>query len=192
MVDERVTYTPAVPDNLVRVVGADAALLAVRLASFADEFGQVRVSADYLCEIFGWSGNSLRNYAKKLAVLHIWTRVSGTSRAHVSLWKKGANFDTYVSLKRVQNLEKKGANFAPKKEIRINNAHACARGKSATQRDKKAAVLPIYRNGDQALQPEMIDSMVKVWHADRLGYVFEKDLQQVLAAGAELFNPKNK
>lgn len=190
MVDERVTYTPAVPDNLVRVVGADAALLAVRLASFADEFGQVRVSADYLCEIFGWSGNSLRNYAKKLSVLHIWTRVSGTSRAHVSLWKKGANFDTYVSLKRVQILEKKGANFAPKNKRRINNAHACARGKSATQRDKKAAVLPIYRNGDQALQPEMIDSMVKVWHADRLGYVFEKDLQQVLAAGAELFNPK--
>lgn len=190
---ERVTYTPAVPDNLVRVVGADAALLACRLASFASEDGKAEVSADYLCEIYGWSGNTLRKYAKKLAALQIWTRKSGTSRTHVSIWKKGANFESYVTLKRVQKLHEKGAKFEPKNKKRINNTRTGARDDKRTpSRDKREEKLPIYRNGDPMLQADMIDSMVKIWHADKLGYVFEKDLQQVLAAGAILLTEKLK
>ena len=193
MKNDSETYTPSVPDKLVRAVRAEAALLAVRLASFLEENDEAHVSADYLCSIFGWSDGSLRNYAKKLQVLGIWTRKSGTARTHVSVWKKGANFAAYMTQERVQILQKKGTNFAPKKEIRINNTRTGARDDKRTPyRDKRAEKLPIYRNGDPMLQADMIDSMVKIWHADKLGYVFEKDLQQVLAAGAILLTEKLK
>lgn len=189
------TYTKFVPDSLVRLLGCDAALLAARLAAFAGEDGTACVSAEYLCEVFGWSEGSLRNYAKKLAVFNIWTRSTTAGRGKVSVWKKGANFNTFMTIEKVQILQKKGANFAGKNKEKNNNI--CARatepvsdGSVRGAKPRKGdAALPLYYNGDSRLTPAMIDGMVKIRHNKRLAYCNPEDLNTCLLGGADIFKP---
>lgn len=186
-------YTKYVPDNLVRAVSADAALLACRLAAFADENGVARVSNERLCSIFGWSGHILRKASKKLEALQIWTRKPGAYRTVTNEWRKGANFEPFMAQKGCKFLTKKGANFEPllhnNKENNKECACAPAREKGAAQRGKKKEAARLYYNGDTSLQPHDIDRMTKLWYNGRLAYCEKEDVQQCLACGARIFQP---
>lgn len=99
---ERATYTKNIPDHLLQIVGgmkyAGVALLAIRLNAFADG-DEARVSIPMLCEIFSCSVNTIKEYARRLAMLDIWHLKTIHGRGYVAVWKKGSNFDTYTSLK---------------------------------------------------------------------------------------------
>lgn len=144
MAKERATYTKTIPDNLVQIVGgmkyAGVAMLAIRLNAFADG-DEARVSYITLCEIFSCSVNTIKEYARRLAMLDIWHLQTNHGRGNVAVWKKGSNFDTYTSLKlsnfdtftdqeNYQTLTKKLSNFDT---INIDNniaatpAHGCVR-----------------------------------------------------------------
>lgn len=188
-------YTKYVPDRLVAAVGADAALLACRLVAFADEDGVARVSYDYLRNAFGWSRNSLRKYAKKLQVLQIWECKPGEYRTIKTEWKKGANFDPFMTLKGGKNGAEKGANFDPllhnNKEEKKENACAPAREKGAAQRGKKREAARLYYAGDVSLRPQDIDRMQMLRYNGKIAYCEREDLQQCLACGAVIFQPTN-
>lgn len=186
-------YTKYVTDRLVTAVGAEAALLACRLVAFADDKGVAHVSNEYLCGIFGWSANTLRNYAKKLEVLQIWVRKPGTYRTIKTEWRKGANFAPFMTLKGCKNRAEKGANFEPllhnNKEKKKECAYAPARENGAAQRGKKKEAARLYYNGDTSLQPHDIDRMTKLWYNGRLAYCEKEDVKQCLACGARIFKP---
>ncbi|MBQ9602417.1 MAG: hypothetical protein IJR42_01230 [Paludibacteraceae bacterium] len=122
---ERATYTKSTPDNLVQIVGgikyAGIAMLAIRLNAFADG-DEARVSIQMLCEIFSCSVNTIKEYARRLAMLDIWHLKTFHGRGDVAVWKKGSNFDAYTTIKpsnfdafvtieNHQTLTKKPSNF---------------------------------------------------------------------------------
>ena len=186
-------YTKYIPDRLVAMVGLEAAALAARLVSFADADGIAEVSKSWLCGIYGWSGGSLSKYAKKLEVLQVWIIAqNGDGRKHKTKWKKGANFETFFSNKGSKICAEKGQNFEPIKiDIKNkNNAYAHGSVNRPAQRGRKENRLPIYLSGDTELTSAMIDSMVMLRYKGKVAYCYERDLQQCLAAGAELFKPK--
>lgn len=125
MEKERATYTKTVPDNLVQIVGgmkyAGVALLAIRLNAFA-EGDEARVSIPKLCEIYSCSVNTIKEYARRLAMLDIWHLKTIHGRGNIAVWKKGSKFDTFTTLKQSnfdgfitvenhQTLTKKPSNF---------------------------------------------------------------------------------
>lgn len=188
-------YTKYIPDSLVAVAGLGAAVLAARLDAFSDENGTAEVSCRWLCEVYGWSDGSMRNYARKLDVLQVWhISRKGDGRTHKTQWKKGTNFNTFFSQKGYKFCTKKGANFEPynknNKKEKIN-ACAPAREMGAAQRGRNGEGLPLYLAGDAQLTSSMIDSMVMLRYKNKIAYCFERDLQTCLAGGARLFKPTN-
>lgn len=127
MNEERNTYVPYVRDDLVRAVGADAALLACKLGCFEDEKGTIRVSFKFLADLWGWDTRTIRKAADKLSSMQIWHYEIHFGRGLVAEWKKGANYVPFIEVKKVQDLQKKGAKNAPyNKDFnkdRLNNAH---------------------------------------------------------------------
>ena len=127
MSDKR-TYTPYVPDDLVKAIGADAALLACKLGTFADEKGAVRVSFSSLADMWGVDKRQIIKAADKLDSLQIWHYTKHHGRGLVTEWQKGTNFAPFVTLEKVQILQKKGTKNAPyNKEYnkdRLISAHA--------------------------------------------------------------------
>ena len=130
MSDKR-TYTPYVPDDLVSVLNGDtdAAMLACKLNTFADEKGAVLVSFSYIANMWNWKDERrVKKAADKLDALQIWHYKKGDGRGHVTEWIKGANYATFVTIERVQNLQIKGTKIAPyNKEYnkdRLISAHA--------------------------------------------------------------------
>lgn len=132
MSDEQLTYTftPAIPDRLMKECNGNLNMagMACRIAGFIKS-GCNAVSIETICDIYGWSANSVRKYAKELEQAGILIMKSGTHRGCKTTWEKGAKFAGFFEEKgaknaheRVQNLHNKGAKFAHKKEnININN-----------------------------------------------------------------------
>ena len=114
---EQETYNPPMPDRLIRAVGFEAAALACRLPQFevkkGEKKGAVFVSLSYLAGLWGIDQRRLAKAAEKLQALQIWTYKKGDGRGHVTEWKKGTNFATFMTRKRVQNSQIKGTDFAP-------------------------------------------------------------------------------
>lgn len=131
------TYTPSIPDALMIACGGNMniAALAARVAGFilSDPKGYAVMSLDYICGLYGWSKNTLRTYIARLQVMQIIVVTFGTHRGTQTEWRKGANFDTFFTVRkganfepftseeRVQILSRKGANFEPKNKYKINN-----------------------------------------------------------------------
>lgn len=109
---DKQTYVPCMRDDLIAKVGILAAALAVKLCAYADEKGAILVSFDALSKLWNIDARKIKNAAKTLDLLQIWHYKRGDGRGHVTEWQKGANFDTFVPLKRVQNLQIKGAKIA--------------------------------------------------------------------------------
>ena len=188
-------YTKYVPDRLVAAVGADAALLACRLVAFADEDGVARVSNEFLCNLFGWSEYILRKASMRLQVLQIWERKPGAYRTIKNEWRKGANFEPFMTLKGCKFFTEKGKNFEPllhnNKEEKKENACAPAREKGAAQRGKKREAARLFYAGDVSLRPQDIDRMQMLRYNGKIAYCEREDLQQCLACGAVIFQPTN-
>lgn len=114
---EQETYNPPMPDRLIRAVGFEAAALACRLPQFeikeGEKKGAIFVSLSYLAGLWGVDQRRLAKAAEKLQALQIWTYKKGDGRGHVTEWKKGTNFATFMTRKRVQNSQIKGTDFAP-------------------------------------------------------------------------------
>jgi hypothetical protein len=186
-------YTHNVPDILVAAVGTDAALLGSRLVAFADEQGIARVSQRWLCDTFGWTGNTFRKHAHKLDVLRIWHMQTSVGRGHLTEWKKGSNFDTFMSDKRFKNCALKGSNFEPnnKNNNKNINISACApaRERGAAQRGREREAARLYYAGDVSLRPQDIDRMQMLRYNGKIAYCEQEDLQQCLACGATIFQP---
>lgn len=122
------TYTPYVPDDLIKAVGFEAAMLACRLPLFADENGSISVSFSFLAELWGVDKRTIKTAADKLNAMQIWHYKKGDGRGHFTEWKKGANFDTFMIQKRVQILHVKGTKNVPyNKDTKNNNMRAGAR-----------------------------------------------------------------
>lgn len=172
MAKERATYTKTIPDNLVQIVGgmkyAGVAMLAIRLNAFADG-DEARVSYITLCEIFSCSVNTIKEYARRLAMLDIWHLQTNHGRGNVAVWKKGSNFDTYTSLKlsnidtftdqeNYQTLTEKLSNFD---SYNIDNNRAAERAdKRAHAAEKNAAADGELENGSpQQMRKE--DKMIQ-------------------------------
>ena len=186
-------YAKYTPDRLVRTIGADAALLASRLVAFADTKGIARISFQEIHNMYGWSDYTIRKAAEKLHVMQIWLYKPGAYRTIKTEWRKGANFEPFMTLKGCKNFTEKGANFEPllhnNKENNKECACAPAREKGAAQRGKKKEAARLYYNGDTSLQPHDIDRMTKLWYNGRLAYCEKEDVQQCLACGARIFQP---
>lgn len=125
------TYTPITSDLMLQAVGGikngGIALFAARLTVMPkNKDGDVCVSILSLCQLFTCSKNTIKDYAKKLSVLGVWHMTSGgNGRGDMSIWKKGSNFDTYMTIKRGQTLTEKGSNIDPNN---IDNNKECAKG----------------------------------------------------------------
>lgn len=130
MTSETRTYTPYVPDALIKAVGFEAAVLACKLPLFADESGRINVSLSFLAELWGVNKRTLKAAADKLNTFQVWHYKTGVGRGNYTEWKKGTNFASFVQLEKVQILHKKGTNFAPllhNNKDTINNGRAGAR-----------------------------------------------------------------
>lgn len=107
------TYTPYVPDDLIKAVGFEAAVLACKLPLFANEDGKINVSLSFLAELWGVNKRTLKAAAEKLSAMQIWHYKTGVGRGNYTEWVKGTNFATFMQLEKVQILHIKGTNFAP-------------------------------------------------------------------------------
>lgn len=110
---DQITYIPYTRDDLVRSVGFVAANLASKLDAFADEKGVIYVSFGALAELWNVDVRVIRKAADTLSALQIWHYTRGNGRGHLTVWEKGANYATFVTLKRVQIMQKKGTKNAP-------------------------------------------------------------------------------
>lgn len=182
------TFTKYVPDKLAQVMKGKGALIASRIASFANEDGVAYVSNEFLCDTFGITENTLREHIKRMEVLQIWHRQSGNGRGGRSTWKKGANFESFFGQKGCRNCAIKGAKNEPLNkniEKEKENARALARENSAAQRAReREAAQYMYFNGDISLQPQDIDRMIMLRYNKRIAYCEPIHLNKCLAAGA--------
>lgn len=172
--NEQKTYTPYVPDDLVKMLNGDtvAALLACKIGTFADEKGTIFVSFSFLSELWNIDIRKIRNAADKLALLQIWNYKRGDGRGHVTEWKKGANYDTFVILKRVQNLQIKGAKIATyNKDIINNKKRAYARRDFKFIKDNS----PKSANMDDPNNPTGVRKGVRISH-DQYYKIFGDDV----------------
>ncbi|MEE1131024.1 MAG: hypothetical protein UHX00_05250 [Caryophanon sp.] len=155
------TYIPYVPDDLVKALDPLAALLACKLGTFADEKGAVCVSFAYLAEMWGVDKRQIIKAADKLSALQIWHYQKHHGRGLVTEWQKGTNFAPFVTLEKVQNLQKKGTNFAPNnkdyKKDRLISARACA--KSINQN------LSLTNAGETPATHDNMDEFEQFWKA---------------------------
>lgn len=131
------TYTPSIPDTLMIACGGNMnmAALAARVAAFINSDGGdvTTLSLDTICDIYPWSFNAVKGYAKRLQVLGILTVTFGTHRGTQTEWRKGANFDTFFGNRKVskidtfnsgeryQNFLEKVSNFDTINKRQINN-----------------------------------------------------------------------
>lgn len=169
------TYTPYIPDDLVSALAGDtdAALLACKLGTFADEKGAIFVSFSYIANLWNWKDERrVKKAANKLSVLQIWHYKKGDGRGHISEWVKGANYDTFVTLKRVQNLQIKGTKNAPINKDIINKGGGRARV-SASSASKPST-----------LKKEVMEDFDKFW----TGYKPAKDYEHERGACERLWS----
>lgn len=156
------TYTPITPDLMLQAVGGikngGIALFAARLTVMPkNKAGDVCVSIRSLCQLFTCSKNTIKDYAKKLSVLGVWHMTSGgNGRGDMSIWKKGSNFDTYMTIKRGQTLTEKGSNIDPD-NIEYNNnctkgAHTCVSAAPCASKNFNKEM-----QGDAPCDPHIMD-----------------------------------
>ena len=153
------SYIPPTPDDLVAKVGFEAAALACKVGAFADEKGAIHVTFDYIAELWNCDARTIKKAAQKLEALQIWHVKRGNGRGHATEWIKGANYATFVTLERVQNLQIKGAQNAPNNKDynkdRLISARACA--KSINQN------LSLTNAGETPATPDNMDEFEQFW-----------------------------
>lgn len=114
------TYTYGVTDELIQLVGFDAAVLACRLPAFEKD-GQVTVSIAFLADMWNVDKRTILAAATRLRDAGIWEYETRHGRGLSTLWKKGANFATFIQPKKVQILHKKGTKNVPNNKDTIKN-----------------------------------------------------------------------
>ena len=171
---ERDTYIPYMRDDLIKRVGFTAASLASKLQTFADEKGAVRVSFSYLAEIWGTDKRQLVKAANLLAALDIWHYTKHRGRGLVTEWKKGANYEPFVTLKKVQILQKKGTKNAPNnkdyKKDRLISAHT-----RVTNQSKRG----LTNAGETPATPEVMEQFEQFWRAFFFGSYAQYEKEQM-------------
>lgn len=167
------TYIPYLLDNLVAAVDSDAAILACKLGTFADEKGVILVSFSFLANLWNWDERRVKKAAKKLSALDIWQYKQGDGRGHVTEWKKGSNFAPFVTLKGVQNDPIKGADFAP-----YNKEYNKDRLISAPTRVINQSNFEFNNAGDTPATPEVMDQFNILWQAFFFGSYAKYEKEQ--------------
>lgn len=171
------TYTPYVPDKLVVAVGFDAAMLACRLEKFADEKGTIRVSFAYLAEMWGVDKRKLVKAADLLATQDIWHYTKHHGRGLVTEWKKGANFASFVTLKKVQILQIKGTKNAPLLHNNKDNKkdRLSARMHARPINQKRGLI----NAGETPATPEVMEQFEQFWRAFFFGSYAQYEKEQM-------------
>lgn len=172
--NEQKTYTPYVPDDLVKMLSGDtvAALLACKIGTFADEKGAIFVSFAFLSDLWHIDKRTLVKAADKLALLQIWHYKTRHGRGCITEWKKGSNYVPFVILEKVQILQKKGAKNVPNNKDIINN-----KKRAYTRRDFKFIKdnSPKSANMDDPNNPTGVRKGVRISH-DQYYKIFGDDV----------------
>lgn len=114
------TYTYGVTDELIQLVGFDAAVLACRLPAFEKD-GKICVSFEFLATLWNVDSRTIKAAARRLQNEDVWTFKAGSWKGSPTEWLKGTKFDTFIHSQRVQNLRVKGTKNVPNNKDTIKN-----------------------------------------------------------------------
>lgn len=99
------TYTPCIPDTLAFACkgNLNMAGFAARIAAFINnsESGCVTLTLGYVCNLYGWTMNTVKRYITELQKMCILDVKIGAYKGTQTEWRKGANFDTYFNLAKI-------------------------------------------------------------------------------------------
>lgn len=126
-------FTPYVPDELVPIVGSDAALMSARLQAFMQmsQDGVARLPMQSLCGFWNWNEQKVRRVLKTLCDNGIIERDVRHGRGDVCAYKKGIKNDTFYMDKKVSNLIIKGIKNDTFSNIDIKNRNKKNKGAHA-------------------------------------------------------------
>lgn len=124
MINEERTYT-IVFDDLCRIVGANAAVIAGKVATM-DTGDGCEISLQFFADLLRVDTRTIRNICKQLQMLGYIVYTPRHGRGSTPIFKKGKNLHPFIIEKRGKIQQEKGKNLHPKEyneNIVCNNAH---------------------------------------------------------------------
>ena len=130
-------YTKII-DELLPVIGADAAVIVGKVIAFSGEQGECSMSLQYLADLFGTSTDTIRRHVKRLNALGYIVYKEGRGKGNCSTFQKGAKLLPYEPSKRVQNCAQKVADLQPINNNKNNMVSTTAHTRVTDQQKKRS------------------------------------------------------
>ncbi len=188
--DKERMYTIVV-DDLSRIVGAEAAMIAGKVAAWTTQEDECTISLPFLAELLGnVSVDTVRRQLQRLQLLGYIEYQPQYGRGAMPIFKKGANLlpfidekgrknTTFSEEKRSQKSPEKVANFGCKdynKIIKATHAHGCVRAaKDAAAGGEQGNGSP--QQGEEKRKMEKKEQFEKWWSLSKIkdDYLNRKD-----------------